>query len=177
MATTKKTTRQTELKAKPRAARRDPLADALPGSGHGGYAAAREGFQAALQIRRETGDRHGEADSLHQLAVIDMKQRDFAAAREGFQAALQIRREIGDRHGEADSLYQIAKIDLIQGPDPREARERTIRELAVEYLQHPDEWLDHPHPLFDGRTPNEMIAAGREDMVRNLFFCYSHGMF
>jgi hypothetical protein len=53
----------------------------------------------------------------------------------------------------------------------------TIRELAVEHLQHPDEWLDHPHPQFGGRTPNEMIAAGHEDKIRNLFFCLEHGLF
>ncbi len=57
-----------------------------------------------------------------------------------------------------------------------ESRRRTIRELAFDFLKHPVEWLDHPNPQFGGRTPNEMIAAGEEDKVRNLFECAEFGL-
>ena len=179
MSTPGKTERKAEPKpeARPPAARRDPLEDAPRGSGQGEFAAAREKFDAALQIRRAIGDRIGEADTLHQLGTIDVYQGDYTAAREKFAEALQIRRAIGDRKGEADTLHQLGTIDLNQPADAQELPRRTIRELAVEHLKHPDEWLDHPNPQFGGRTPNQMIAAGHEDKVRNLFYCAEYGLF
>jgi hypothetical protein len=62
-------------------------------------------------------------------------------------------------------------------PRPEAPTRPTIRELAFDYLKHPEEWLDHPNPHFGGRTPNEMVAAGEEDKVYNMFDCFDNGLF
>jgi hypothetical protein len=61
--------------------------------------------------------------------------------------------------------------------EAQESPRPTIQELAAEYLKHPVEWLDHPHPQFGGRTPNELIAAGQEERLYNLFDCFDNGLF
>ena len=96
----------------------------------GDYAAAREGFAAALEVRRAIGDRAGEANTMHQLASIDLRQGDYAAARQGFAAALEVTRAIGDRAGEANSMHQLATIDLDQG-DYAAAREGFAAALEI----------------------------------------------
>ena len=65
----------------------------------GDYAAARDKFDRALQMRQAIGDRAGEAAAWHSLASIDLEQGDYAAARDKFDRALQMRQAIGDRAG------------------------------------------------------------------------------
>jgi hypothetical protein len=67
--------------------------------------------------------------------------------------------------------------DGSKSDETQELPRPTIRELAVEYLKHPDEWLDHPHPGFGGRTPNELIAAGEEEKLYNMFRRFELGLF
>ena len=72
-----------------------------------------------------------------------------------------------------EAMHENGREPAVPPEDPRP----TIRELAVEYLEHPDEWLDHPNPRFGGRTPNELIAAGEEDKVYNMFRRFELGLF
>ena len=53
----------------------------------------------------------------------------------------------------------------------------SAREMAAHLFQHPEAWLDSPHPRFGGRTPNELIANGEEATVRNTLAAASLGLF
>jgi tetratricopeptide (TPR) repeat protein len=81
----------------------------------GDHDQARNAYQAALELRRELGDRHGEAAVRHALARIDLEQGNYERARTELRAVLQLRRELGDRDGEADARHALAHIDLRQG--------------------------------------------------------------
>ena len=68
------------------------------------YTAASHAANSALVLRREAGDRNGEADSLANLAYIHLQTGDFAAATKFYRNALAIYREQGNEQGVADSL-------------------------------------------------------------------------
>ena len=51
---------------------------------------SRAEFVAVLQLRRELGDRAGEASTQHQLATISLEQGDYEEARKEFVAVLQL---------------------------------------------------------------------------------------
>ena len=57
----------------------------------------------ALAIRREIGDRNGEAMSLHN-SESSLTSAATSKRRGAVSEALDIKREIGDRRGEASSL-------------------------------------------------------------------------
>jgi len=65
----------------------------------------------------------------------------------------------------------------IRPAEVSESMRRKIQDLAAELLKHPVEWLDHPHPQFGGRTPNQLIAACQGDQVYDLLRCAELGMF
>ncbi len=50
-----------------------------------------------MKIKRQIGDRAGEAATWHQLATIDFEQGDYKRRREKFEKAMEIRQQIGDR--------------------------------------------------------------------------------
>ncbi len=92
---------------------RDDRAEALFLSGvhHyklGAYVEARSQLNLALALRRELGDRKGEADARAALALIDTRLGDNAAARLELSFVLEIYREIGDRDGEAATRHTLA---------------------------------------------------------------------
>jgi hypothetical protein len=67
----------------------------------------RDGFE----LRRELGDRHGEANTRHALANIDFTQGEYEKARTEHLAVLELYRALGDRHSAATTLAAIASID------------------------------------------------------------------
>ena len=73
------------------------------------------GFNAALEITRHLGNRHGEVAILDGLAVCDRLRGQFGDARDKYNAALQISQTIADRAGEASSLLGLAICDREQG--------------------------------------------------------------
>lgn len=81
----------------------------------GDWTAARAHLEAALVIRRELGDRRGEAAARHELAVIDRLRGDYKRARAAFGEVLAIRRELDDRRGEATARHERAVIDQLRG--------------------------------------------------------------
>jgi tetratricopeptide (TPR) repeat protein len=81
----------------------------------GDYDQAREKFERVLKTLNQTGNRYGEAYSLHSLASIDFEKADYSLAREKFEKVLEIRQKIGDLAGEAATLHSLAMIDLKQG--------------------------------------------------------------
>jgi len=110
-------------------------ATALHGQGtlalrQGDYPAARGWFQRSLAIKREIGDRAGEAATLHQLGTLALRQGDYPAARGWFERSLAIKREIGDRAGEASTLHQLGSLALNQDDYPA-ARDWFQRSLTI----------------------------------------------
>lgn len=81
----------------------------------GAYEQARTGFQEALQIRQEIGDRYGEAATRHQLATILLNQGYRDRAQEEFHEVLRLRKKLEDWIGEAATRHNIASIALKQG--------------------------------------------------------------
>lgn len=61
--------------------------------------------------------------------------------------------------------------------DPDETK--AISDLASEVFENSSIWLDSPHPLLGGQSPNELIRAGTtgETFVRNLLRSIKHGQF
>ena len=68
---------------------------------------ALDSYQQALAIRREIGDRAGEAITLNNIGVVYVDQGRYAEALDTFPQALTIRREVGDRVGEGITLDEI----------------------------------------------------------------------
>uniref|UniRef100_UPI00286E074F tetratricopeptide repeat protein n=1 Tax=Chamaesiphon sp. VAR_69_metabat_338 TaxID=2964704 RepID=UPI00286E074F len=66
--------------------------------------------QESIEIKREIGNRQGEAASLHQMSIIYQTLGDFNQALKLSQDSIDIKREIGDRQGEAASLHQMSMI-------------------------------------------------------------------
>ena len=64
-------------------------------------------FRQALPIRREVGDRAGEADTLTTIGLALDNLGDWQQALTYYQQAIPIWREVGDRAGEAVTLTTI----------------------------------------------------------------------
>ena len=85
--------------------------------GLGDRAQALTYYQQALPIRREVGDRAGEATTLNNIGAVYDGLGDRAQALTYYQQALPIRREVGDRAGEAATLNNIgARVRRAGGP-------------------------------------------------------------
>ena len=69
----------------------------------------------SLAIKREIGDRQGEAASLINLGNIANTRGDLAEAERLYRESLAIKREIGDRQGEATSLKDLGELMLEKG--------------------------------------------------------------
>jgi tetratricopeptide (TPR) repeat protein len=67
-------------------------------------------YQQALPIRREVGDRAGEAATLNNMAGVYRATGQPAQALQLYQQALPIMREVGDRAGEATTLNNMALV-------------------------------------------------------------------
>jgi len=72
-------------------------------------AEALPGYEAALPLFREAGDRHGEADCLQKIgrAALDARKRDEAEAR--LEEALSLHRALGDEAGAAADLAHLGQ--------------------------------------------------------------------
>ncbi|MBQ0994934.1 tetratricopeptide repeat protein, partial [Micromonospora sp. H61] len=99
-------------------------------------------YEQALPIRREIGDRAGEAVTLNNIGGVYAGLGDRQRALVYYEQALPIRREIGDRAGEAASRYNIATIHRAAGN-----LDQAIGELErdVDLDQH----VDHPDLASD----------------------------
>jgi tetratricopeptide (TPR) repeat protein len=66
--------------------------------------------EESIEIKREIGNRQGEAASLHVLSMIYRGLGDLNQALQLSQDSIEIEREIGNRQGEAASLHQLSII-------------------------------------------------------------------
>jgi tetratricopeptide (TPR) repeat protein len=67
-------------------------------------------FELALEVARTAGDRHGEANSLHNIAQADYFLRNFAAATDGYEKELAVAREIDDVDAAAAAEFGLATV-------------------------------------------------------------------
>jgi tetratricopeptide (TPR) repeat protein len=95
----------------------------------GAYVEARSQLNLALALRRELGDRKGEADARAALALIDTRKGDNAAARLELSFVLEIYREIGDRDGEAATRHSLA--GLYHGEGLLDAAHSELTDVAA----------------------------------------------
>jgi tetratricopeptide (TPR) repeat protein len=76
----------------------------------GEYQKAIEFHQQSLAIKREIGDRGGEATSYNNLGTVYYSLGEYQKAIEFHQQSLAIKREIGDRGGEATSYNNLGTV-------------------------------------------------------------------
>jgi tetratricopeptide (TPR) repeat protein len=81
----------------------------------GRWADALAHYQTSLAIKRELGDRQGEAQTLNDIGLVYQLQGQWADALAQYQTNLAIKRELGDQQGEAQTLNNIANIYQAQG--------------------------------------------------------------
>ena len=76
----------------------------------GQYTKAEEYLQKALLIRKEIGDKEGEASSYGNLGTVFSSVGQYTKAEEYLQKALLIKKEIGDKKGEASSYGNLGTV-------------------------------------------------------------------
>ncbi|MFG3639646.1 tetratricopeptide repeat protein, partial [Micromonospora sp. NPDC047762] len=94
-------------------------------------------YHQALPIRREVGDRAGEATTLNNIGHVYDGLGDRRRALNHYHQALPIQREVGDRAGETVTRYNIAMVHRADGD-----LDQAIREL--EHVVDLDRQVDHP---------------------------------
>jgi tetratricopeptide (TPR) repeat protein len=93
---------------------------------------------ASLAIRRELGDRRGEAYALNDLGIVYQRQGRAEEALASQRESLAIHRDQGDRYGQADSLRELG-VTLRALGQAEEARAHLRQALALfEQLQTTD---------------------------------------
>lgn len=79
------------------------------------YSEGKKLFELALEVSRAAGDRHGEANSLHNTAQAAYFLRDLPAATEGYEKELAVGREIDDQDAAAAALFGLATVAYSRG--------------------------------------------------------------
>ena len=77
---------------------------------HAESSGSEEFFRKELAIRKQTGDKHGEAAANENLAAIYQSRGEYSNAKECLIRALVIREEIGDKKGEAASYGNLGSV-------------------------------------------------------------------
>ena len=107
------------------------LAATVLGSAHrylGNHEPARHGFQLAMDLRAELGDRRGMSVAINNMALLELDDGNFDRARELFEQALAIKREFGEQRSIAISLANLADVLIRTGQ--WEAADDALREAA-----------------------------------------------
>ena len=95
------------------------------------YAQAKNLFEKALLISKETGNRSGEAASCTNLGAVYLSIGEYEKAREYLEKSLAIQTEIGDRSGEASSYGNLGWMYKSIG-EYEKAREYLEKSLAIQ---------------------------------------------
>ena len=74
------------------------------------YAEARELYDRAINITKETGDRKGQANAYDGFGTMSYHLKEYVQAKEYFEKALAIRIEICDREGQAEDYGNLAMV-------------------------------------------------------------------
>src|SRR3984957_14916696 len=76
----------------------------------GNHAGARRGFERAMELRDELGDRRGMSVAINNLALLELDDGDLNRAQQLFEQALAIKREFGERRSIALGLANLADV-------------------------------------------------------------------
>ena len=95
----------------------------------GHHEAARAGFQAAMDLRAELGDRRGMSVAINNMALLELDDGNVARAQELFEQSLAIKREFGEQRSIAIGLANLADV-LIRGAQ-WDAADEVLREGAA----------------------------------------------
>ncbi|HEX3681751.1 MAG TPA: CHAT domain-containing protein [Bryobacteraceae bacterium] len=104
---------------------------------------ARQEFEKALDLYRESSDVPGESAALLNLGTLLVRQKDLAGGVPLLVQSLDIRRQMGVFDLEAESLYALARAKRTQG-DLRGAlsdAETAMKVVETSRFQAPGEWL------------------------------------
>jgi predicted ATPase/DNA-binding CsgD family transcriptional regulator/DNA-binding XRE family transcriptional regulator/Tfp pilus assembly protein PilF len=107
------------------------LAATVLGSAHrylGNHEPARHGFQLAMDLRAELGDRRGMSVAINNMALLELDDGNFNRARELFEQALSIKREFGEQRSIAIGLANLA--DVLIRTSQWEAADDALHEAA-----------------------------------------------
>ena len=96
----------------------------------GEYEKAREHLEKSLAIKKEIGDRNGEATSHGKLGNVYLSVGEYEKAREHLEKSLAMRKEIGERNGEASSHGNLGNVYQSVG-EYEKAREHLEKSLAI----------------------------------------------
>ena len=61
-------------------------------------------------MRKEIGDKKGEADDYGNLGTLFHSLGEYKKSKEYTEKALEVRKEIGDREGEADNYRKLSSL-------------------------------------------------------------------
>jgi predicted ATPase/DNA-binding CsgD family transcriptional regulator/DNA-binding XRE family transcriptional regulator len=107
------------------------LAATVLGSAHrylGNHKPAQQGFQLAMDLRAELGDRRGMSVAINNMALLELDGGNFDRAIELFEQALAIKREFGEQRSIAIGLANLA--DVLIRTSQWEAADDALREAA-----------------------------------------------
>jgi tetratricopeptide (TPR) repeat protein len=116
---------------------------------------ALEHYHQALPIRREVGDRAGEANTLNNIGTVYSGVGQPQRALGHYQQSLPILREVGDRAGEAVTRYNLAMIYRGHG-------ELALAVTELEQVVELDRQVDHP----DLASDTAMLERVRQEHAR-----------
>lgn len=85
------------------------------------YASALEEYRQSLKLKRDSGDRFGQAYTLTRLGEVQSALGDSTGAMGSLEEALKLHRVVGARGGEAATLAAMARANVLTGK-PDEAR-------------------------------------------------------
>jgi tetratricopeptide (TPR) repeat protein len=110
-------------------------------------------YEQALPIRREVGDRAGEAATLNNIGEVYRGMGEPRRALDYYGHVLSILREVGDRAGEAVTRYNVAMVYRARGE-----LERAVAEL--ERVVELDRLVEHP----DLQSDTKILERIRQEL-------------
>ena len=116
--------------------------------------AARRGFQAAMELREDLGDRRGMSVAINNMALLELDDGNLDRARELFEQSLAIKRELGEQRSIAIGLANLA--DVLIRTNQWEAADRALIEGA-------ELAPDNPQLIGTIRCNMGAVAAHRQD--------------
>jgi predicted ATPase/DNA-binding CsgD family transcriptional regulator/DNA-binding XRE family transcriptional regulator len=136
------------------------LAATVLGSAHrylGNHAAARQGFQTAMDLRTGLGDRRSVSVAINNMALLELDDGDLRRAQDLFEQALAIKRELGERRSIAIGLANLADVLIRTGQ--WDTADQVLDEGAA---------LAAGHPQLIGtiRCNQGAVAAHRQDWAQ-----------
>ena len=97
-------------------------------------------YEQALPLRRQVGDRGGEATTLNNIGGVYSALGEKQKALDYYEQALPLRRQVGDRWGESTTRFNMAHGLLMHMGDYAQAVDqlRSRRHLWIQAIGHPD---------------------------------------